>query len=208
VNERVSSRLALAASRDQYMVYLGSFPSLIPTEDEFHRELDIDRKATRRRLMLYVDHDRKAGRRFVYVQHGRIGESIDYRPDVSDLVFGELQKGGSEGFVCTERPLMFPNWDYCPMPLIDFPSEKRLPEGSDSIVASTPCIICEKAIGTGNIYYEAALIGGWYRATSGKYIHRECVAEDIDASLKELQEMKPVWKPTKELPKPKQRVAA
>jgi hypothetical protein len=199
----VADRLAHAATRDKFFVYLGSFPSLIPTEAEFHRELDIDRKATRRRLMLYVDHDRKAGRRYVYVQHGRIGESIDYRPDVSDLVFGELEKGESEDYVCTEPPLMHPCFDYCPMPMIHFPAQERIPEGGDSIVAQSKCWCCEKAIGYGQVFYEAALRNGWYVWARGQYVHRECVAEDIDASLKELQAMEPVWKPTKDLPKKK-----
>jgi hypothetical protein len=193
VNERVSSRLALAARTDQVLFYLGSFPTLIPTEDEFHRELDIDRRATRRRLMLYVDHDRKAGRRYVYVQHGRIGESIDYRPDVSDLVFGELQKGESEDFVCTERSLMLNTWDYCPMPLIGFPVEQRIPEGSGDIVAKTPARCCGEPVGFGRIFYEG----------NGGFDHKDCVGEDLKAELEWLQALKPEWKPTKELPKKK-----
>jgi hypothetical protein len=198
VNERVSSRLALAARTDQVLFYLGSFPTLIPTEDEFHRELDIDRRATRRRLMLYVDHDRKAGRRYVYVQHGRIGESIDYRPDVSDLVFGELQKGESEDFVCTERSLMLNTWDYCPMPLIGFPVERRIPENGDALIAKTPARCCGEPVGYGRIFYEG----------NGGFDHKDCVGEDLKAELEWLQSLKPEWKPTKDLPKPKKQERA
>jgi hypothetical protein len=197
MNERVSDRLALAARTSQFLCYLGSFPSLIPTEAEFHRELDIDRKANRRRLMLSVDYDKKQNRRFVYVQHGRIAESIDYRPDVSDLVFGELQKGESEDFVCTEPPLMHPNWDYCPMPLIGFPVEQRIPEGSDDIVAKTPARCCGEPVGYGRIFYEG----------NGGFDHKDCVGEELKAELEWLQSLKPEWKPTKDLPKPKQKVA-
>jgi hypothetical protein len=198
--ERVKERLAFAASRSQCFFYLGSFPSLIPTEAEFHRELDIDRKATRRRLMLYVDHDRKGTkRRYVYVQHGRINESIDYRPDVSDLVFGELETKDSEGYVAKEPPLMFQTWDYCPMPLIGFPVEQRIPEGGDAlIVAKTPARCCGEPVGYGRIFYEG----------NGGYDHKDCVGEDLKAELEWLQSLKPEWKPTKDLPKPKQRVAA
>jgi hypothetical protein len=193
----VADRLAHAAARSQFLCYLGSFPSLIPTEAEFHRELDIDRKANRRRLMLSVDYDKKQNRRFVYVQHGRIGESIDYRPDVSDLVFGELQKGESEDFVCTERSLMLNTWDYCPMPLIGFPVEQRIPEGSGDIVAKTPARCCGEPVGYGRIFYEG----------NGGFDHKDCVGEALHEELLWLQSLKPEWKPTKELPKPKQKVA-
>ena len=194
-----------------------------PTDGEIEREMELCRKLTRLDLIPLIVHDRKTDRRYFFAENGYAGFGIDHRPDVSALMFGDLNTEDSEGYECRTPPEMAIPLEYMPLVLTRWPLPRRLPAMGTKYgacercrhaecaaarkIARAKCNYCGKAIGFEVQYYdlwdESGKVGG--------YAHRECIGAELDEEEARLRALKPHWEGThkdRELPKPKTERAA
>lgn len=96
----IAEKIELHTSQGWFLKYLGSFPGIL-TDAEYDRQDDIGTIAYRMGLILTVDH--RNDRQYVFVSPSP-WDKRSHRPDVSKLVFGELNTGDSEGYKVRTRP--------------------------------------------------------------------------------------------------------